>query len=140
LAPDSTAIETGGGTSDLAHANFDPIHELLVGCDALTGPALGSQSTLSRFENVVGRTALTRVAAALADTVIGAIARRPGTQSHISLGIDDLHRVDDLSTPSNRPRSRPPMFFSITMRRTNFLSPGTAHVTTSGQILNGRDG
>jgi hypothetical protein len=55
-------------TSDLAHANFHPIHELLVGRDAPTGPALGSQSTLSRFENVVRRTGLTRVAGA---------ARRP---------------------------------------------------------------
>ena len=39
--------------NDAAALKADPIHKLLVGRDPVTGPALASQPTLSRFENVL---------------------------------------------------------------------------------------
>jgi len=41
--------------NDAARLVDDPIHKLLVERDPLAGAALGSQPTLSRFENAVGR-------------------------------------------------------------------------------------
>lgn len=48
----------------------DPIQKLLLERDPVTGAALGSQPTLSRFENAVGRADLYRLGTALADTVL----------------------------------------------------------------------
>jgi hypothetical protein len=62
--------------NDAARLADDPIHKLLVDRDPLTGAALGSQPTLSRFENGVRRGALYALGEALADTVIASHQRR----------------------------------------------------------------
>jgi hypothetical protein len=56
--------------NDAARLVHDPIHKLLLDRDPLTGAALGSQPTLSRFENGLRRADLYALADALADTVI----------------------------------------------------------------------
>jgi hypothetical protein len=56
--------------NDAARLASDPMHKLLVGRDPVEGEDLASQSTLSRFENSVGRKELFRMGEALADTVI----------------------------------------------------------------------
>jgi hypothetical protein len=56
--------------NDVARLIDDPIHKLVLERDPLDGAALGSQPTLSRFENAVGRADLYRLGAALADTVL----------------------------------------------------------------------
>src|SRR5881628_433470 len=50
--------------NDAARLRQDPIHKLLLERDPLAGAALGSQPTLSRFENAVGRTDLYRLGTA----------------------------------------------------------------------------
>ena len=57
--------------NDAARLADDAIHKWLLDRDPLTGPALASQATLSRFENAVGPLPLTRLGHALADLVIG---------------------------------------------------------------------
>jgi hypothetical protein len=75
--------------NDAARLADDPLHKLLVGRDPLSGPALASQPTLSRFENGVGRRALYRLGEALADTVIERHRRRRrGRAQRISLDLD----------------------------------------------------
>ena len=56
--------------NDAAQLKADPIQKLLVGRDPITGPALASQPTLSRFENVVTARDLVRLTQTLADVVI----------------------------------------------------------------------
>jgi DDE family transposase len=56
--------------NDAAALKADPIHRLLVGRDPITGPALASQPTLSRFENGVGPRDLYWLTQTLADVVI----------------------------------------------------------------------
>src|SRR5437879_10263223 len=56
--------------NDAARLVDDPIHKLLLDRDPLDGGALGSQPTLSRFENAVGRADLYRLGTILADTVL----------------------------------------------------------------------
>src|SRR3974390_13981 len=56
--------------NDAARLASDPVHKLLVGRDPVEGQDLASQPTLSRFENIVGRKELFRLAEVLADTVI----------------------------------------------------------------------
>jgi hypothetical protein len=56
--------------NDAARLIDDPIHKLLLERDPLHGAALGSQPTLSRFENAVGRADLYRLGTALADAVL----------------------------------------------------------------------
>src|SRR3989475_986530 len=55
--------------NDAARLVDDPIHKLLLDRDPLEGAALGSQPTLSRFENAVGRADLYRLGTAPADAV-----------------------------------------------------------------------
>ena len=57
--------------NDAAGLSDDPIHKLLMDRDPLSGRALASQPTLSRFENAVGAKDLIRLSEALAETVIG---------------------------------------------------------------------
>jgi len=57
--------------NDAARLADDPLHKWLLDRDPLSGAALASQATLSRFENAVGPLALTRLGHALADLVIG---------------------------------------------------------------------
>lgn len=67
----------------------DPVHKLLVDRDPVHGEALGSQPTLSRFENTAGRTDLYRLAEAMADTVIARHRRRLGKRCRrITLDFD----------------------------------------------------
>ncbi|WP_447972827.1 transposase [Nitrospira sp. Kam-Ns4a] len=56
--------------NDAARLANDPLHKLAVGRDPLTGAALASQPTLSRFENAVGPWALARMGRTMAATVI----------------------------------------------------------------------
>jgi hypothetical protein len=76
--------------NDAARLAHDPIHKLLLDRDPLTGAALGSQPTLSRFENSLRRGDLFAMAEALADTVIVTQqARRAGQRvRRITLDLD----------------------------------------------------
>jgi len=56
--------------NDAARLADDPLHKLAVGRDPLTGAALASQPTLSRFENAVSPWTLARMGRTLAATVI----------------------------------------------------------------------
>jgi Transposase DDE domain group 1 len=80
--------------NDAAHLKADPIQKLLVGRDPVTGPALASQPTLSRFENVVGPRELYRLTTTLADVVIAAQQRRLTGQRVRRITID-LDPTDD---------------------------------------------
>ena len=62
--------------NDAARLADDAIHKLLVDRDPITGAALASQPTLSRFENAVGREQARDMAHVLADTVIETQRRR----------------------------------------------------------------
>ncbi len=75
--------------NDAARLAHDPLHKLLVDRDPLAGPALASQTTLSRFENAVGPLALTRLGHALADLVIEQQRlRRQGRARRITIDFD----------------------------------------------------
>ena len=79
--------------NDAARLADDPIHKLLLDRDPLSGPTLGSQPTLSRFENAVGPMALYRLADALADTVLEFHQRRlRGRVTRVTI---DLDQTDD---------------------------------------------
>jgi hypothetical protein len=56
--------------NDAARLSSDPVHKLVVGRDPLSGEPLGSQPTLSRFENTVTTRDLYRLGTALAGTVL----------------------------------------------------------------------
>jgi len=62
--------------NDAARLSDDPVHKLLLGRDAITGEALASQPTLSRFENGVGRAELRAMSQALFERVVGRQKRR----------------------------------------------------------------
>jgi len=75
--------------NDAARLAHDPVHKLLLDRDPLTGPALASQATLSRFENAVTPLMLTRLGHALADLVIAQQrARRQGQARRITIDVD----------------------------------------------------
>jgi Transposase DDE domain group 1 len=75
--------------NDAARLAHDPLHKLLLDRDPLAGPALASQTTLSRFENAVGPLALTRLGHALADLVIEQHrGRRQGRARRITIDFD----------------------------------------------------
>lgn len=67
--------------NDAARLIDDPIPRLLLGRDPVSGAAIASQPTLSRFENAVDGRSLVRLGHALADTVIARhkkrLSRRP---------------------------------------------------------------
>ena len=62
--------------NDAARLSDDPIHKMLADRDPIEGEPLASQSTLSRFENSVGRKELFRMGQLLAETVIERHRRR----------------------------------------------------------------
>lgn len=65
--------------NDAARLGHDPMHKLLLDRDPLTGDALASQPTLSRFENGVRRTELYRMGRTLAEAQLRRLqARRRG--------------------------------------------------------------
>jgi hypothetical protein len=80
--------------NDAARLKDDPIHKLLVGRDPATGPALASQPTLSRFENVVGPRDLYRLTQSLADVVITHHQHRLGATQVRRITLD-LDPTDD---------------------------------------------
>ena len=79
--------------NDAARLADDPIHKLLVDRDPLAGPALGSQPTLSRFENAVRRPDLYRLGRAVAETVLTFHRQRLGDT--VRLITIDLDATDD---------------------------------------------
>jgi hypothetical protein len=79
--------------NDAARLADDPIHKLLLERDPVEGAALGSQPTLSRFENAGGRADLYRLATALADTVLTYHRARLGAD--VRLITIDLDATDD---------------------------------------------
>jgi len=79
--------------NDAARLVDDPIHKLLLERDPLDGAALGSQPTLSRFENAVGRADLYRLGTALADAVLTSHRERLG--AGVRLITIDLDATDD---------------------------------------------
>jgi hypothetical protein len=74
--------------NDAGQLADDPIFKLLLGRDPLTGSALASQPTLSRFENAVGPRQLMKMAEALADCVIERHRRRKKSVKRITLDFD----------------------------------------------------
>ena len=72
----------------------DPVHKLLLERDPVDGRELADQSTLSRFENSVGRADLVRMARGLADVVIAANRKRLGARRVRRITID-LDPTDD---------------------------------------------
>jgi len=79
--------------NDAARLVDDPIHKLLLDRDPLDGAALGSQPTLSRFENAVARADLYRLGTMLADTVLTHHRERLG--DGVRLITIDLDATDD---------------------------------------------
>lgn len=75
--------------NDAARLRFDPTQRLLLGRDPFAGPPLGSQPTLSRFENRHALRSLIRGAEAIADTVIAAHHQRVGKRvKRITIDLD----------------------------------------------------
>jgi hypothetical protein len=75
--------------NDAARLAADPIQKLLIGRDPISGAALASQPTLSRFENAARRSDLYRMGEALAECVIERHRRRLGrTVRHITIDLD----------------------------------------------------
>jgi hypothetical protein len=75
--------------NDAARLAQDPVHKLLLERDPLTGPALASQATLSRFENAVGRQELYLAGVGLADLVIEHHRERLGGRARrITIDLD----------------------------------------------------
>lgn len=75
--------------NDAARLADDALHKLLVGRDPITGPALASQPTLSRFENAVGARELMAMGHVLADTVIEHHRRRlHGRATRLTIDFD----------------------------------------------------
>jgi hypothetical protein len=75
--------------NDAARLGEDPMQKLLVGRDPLSGAALASQPTLSRFENAPRRADLYRMGEALAECVIERHRKRLGRRvKHITVDLD----------------------------------------------------
>jgi hypothetical protein len=75
--------------NDAARLADDPVHKMLLGRDPVTGDALASQPTLSRFENSVGRKDAYRMGEALADLVIERHRKRlRGKARRITIDLD----------------------------------------------------
>src|SRR5947209_12688332 len=79
--------------NDAARLVDDPIHKLLLERDPLEGAPLGSQPTLSRFENAAGRADLYRLGTAVADTVL--LYHRERLGDRVPLITIDLDATDD---------------------------------------------
>jgi hypothetical protein len=79
--------------NDAARLVDDPMHKLLLDRDPLSGAALGSQPTLSRFENAVGRADLYRLGTTLAEAVL--LYHRDRLGDGVRLITIDLDATDD---------------------------------------------
>jgi len=74
--------------NDAARIADDPVFKLLAGRDPIQDPALGSQSTLSRFENAIGNAGLLRLSEGLANAVIKRHRRRKRRVKCITIDMD----------------------------------------------------
>lgn len=75
--------------NDATRLADDPLHKLAVGRDPVTGAALASQPTLSRFEHAVGMRTLARMGRTLAATVIAHHRERlQGRAQRITIDLD----------------------------------------------------
>ena len=74
--------------NDAARLADDPMHKLLLGRDPVTGDALASQPTLSRFENDVTRGELLAMGETLFETVLARHRRRRRKVRRITLDLD----------------------------------------------------
>ena len=87
--------------NDVARLADDPIHKLLLDRDPITGEALASQPTLSRFENGVRRSALYRMGEVLFEQMLARHARRLPKMRHITVDLDvtddETHGAQQLS-------------------------------------------
>ena len=87
--------------NDAARLAEDPMHKLLRDRDPISGAALASQPTLSRFENAPRRAELYQMGEALADSVIERHRRRLGRRcKHITI---DLDPTDDPTHGGQQP-------------------------------------
>jgi len=75
--------------NDAARLSKDPIHKMLLDRDPVTGPDLASQSTLSRFENAVGRRTLYRMGMGLAEAVTERHKKRLGGHARLVTRLTD---------------------------------------------------
>jgi hypothetical protein len=74
--------------NDAARLADDPLHKLLLGRDPLTGTALASQPTLSRFENEVTRGELLALSEALFESVLDRHRKRRRKVRQITVDLD----------------------------------------------------
>jgi len=74
--------------NDAARLADDPMHKLLLGRDPVTGEALASQPTLSRFENDVTRGELLAMGEALFETVLDRHRQRRRKVRRITVDLD----------------------------------------------------
>jgi hypothetical protein len=74
--------------NDAARIADDPVFKLLTGRDPVTGSALASQPTLSRFENAVSSAELLQMSEALAESVIHRHRRRKRKVRRITIDLD----------------------------------------------------
>ena len=74
--------------NDAARIADDPVFKLLAGRDPVSGLALASQPTLSRFENAVSSGELLQMSAALAASVIQRHRRRKRKARRITIDLD----------------------------------------------------
>jgi len=79
--------------NDAARLSADPIHKALVGRDPIEGDDLGSQPTLSRFENAIGPRALYRMSETLLTQVVRRHRRR--RRRKVRQVVVDLDVTDD---------------------------------------------
>ena len=74
--------------NDAARLADDPMHKLLLDRDPVTGEALASQPTLSRFENDVTRGELLAMSEALFESVLGRHRKRRRKVRRITVDLD----------------------------------------------------
>jgi DDE family transposase len=74
--------------NDAARLADDPMHKLLLGRDPVTGDALASQPTLSRFENDITRGELLAMSEALFEAVLARHAKRCRKVRRITVDLD----------------------------------------------------
>lgn len=75
--------------NDASRLRHDPIHKMILDRDPIQGDPLGSQPTLSRFENAASKRDLVRMGRELADLVVSHHARRlKGKARLITIDLD----------------------------------------------------
>jgi hypothetical protein len=79
--------------NDASRLRNDPVHKIMLDRDSVEGDPLGSQPTLSRFENSVSNRDLVRMGRELAEIVVSHHARRLGGKTRLIT--IDLDPTDD---------------------------------------------